>query len=126
MYKFLDYFFTIFHTVIILFNISGWALKKTRKIHFISITLTALAWFGLGIFCGIGYCPLTEWHFQVLRKLEYHDLPYSYIEFLIERMFPVDVNSKQVDIMTMTVFLLVMLLTVFFNYKDLRKKRTQI
>ncbi|MDH3880669.1 MAG: DUF2784 domain-containing protein, partial [Desulfobacteraceae bacterium] len=59
MYTFLDYFFIVFHGSLILFILTGWAWKRTRRIHLITISLTILSWFGLGIFYGWGYCPCT-------------------------------------------------------------------
>lgn len=73
----------IFHTAFTLFNIFGWALKKTRKIHFVTMTLTALSWLGLGYFFGWGYCFLTDWHWQIRVELG-EPVPFvSYIQFLI-------------------------------------------
>jgi len=44
-------------------------MEKTRKANLILLLLTGLSWFGLGIFYGWGYCPLTDWHWKVLREL---------------------------------------------------------
>ena len=85
-YHFLDFFFLIFHAIVTLFNLLGWIWKKTRKANIILLLLTAFAWFGLGVFYGIGYCPLTDWHWKVLEKLGENNLPYSYIKYLIDRI----------------------------------------
>lgn len=82
-----DYFFTIFHVVLILFNLFGWIWKPFRKIHLITISLTLASWFILGIWYGWGYCPFTDWHWQILHKLGYSGLPASYVSFLINRIF---------------------------------------
>ncbi|MDH4059101.1 MAG: DUF2784 domain-containing protein [Cyclobacteriaceae bacterium] len=78
-YKLLDGLFMVLHPAIILFNLFGWIPRKTRKANLILLLLTGASWFVLGIWKGIGYCPLTDWHFKVLRKLGQTDLPYSYI-----------------------------------------------
>jgi hypothetical protein len=65
-YHLLDYLFLIFHSTLALFIVFGWIWHKTRLTNFITLALIALSWFGLGLFYGIGFCPLTEWHWQVL------------------------------------------------------------
>ena len=122
LYKFLDYFFTVFHSAIILFNLFGWIFKKTRKGHLIIAGITAIFWFGLGIFYGIGYCPLTDWHFRVLEKSGYTDLPASYIQFLIERIFQAKVKSATVDLFTVIIFCLILITTIILNIRDFIKK----
>jgi len=115
-YHLLYYFFLSFHTVFTLFNILGWIWKKTRLANFITLTLTAFSWFGLGIFYGFGYCFLTDWHWQVLHKLGHHDLPYSYIKYLIFRLLGTNVNEELVETLTIVVFVLAFMLSIWFNF----------
>ncbi|MEI6124574.1 MAG: DUF2784 domain-containing protein [Bacteroidota bacterium] len=103
-YHLLDYFFLIFHTAFTLFNIVGWIWKKTRVANLVTLSATALSWFGLGIFYGIGFCPLTQWHWQVLEKLGNHNLPYSYIQYLVYRLTSLHVDPIRVQIITAAVF----------------------
>ena len=112
----LDYFFLIFHTALTLFNIFGWIWKKTRLANFITLALTALSWFGLGLIYGIGFCPLTEWHWQVLEKLGYHNLPDSYIKYVIDRLTGSDVYARLVEISTVVVFFLALAISVYLNF----------
>ena len=65
MLSFLDVLLTVFHLTLTLFNLTGWILKKTRKLHLVVLMVTAASWFVLGIWYGWGYCPLTDWHWQV-------------------------------------------------------------
>jgi len=115
-YHFLDYFFLVFHTVFTLFNIFGWIWKKTRLANFITLSLTGLSWFGLGIFYGWGFCPFTEWHWQVLEKLGNHNLPYSYIKYLLFRLLGLNFNEELIETATLVVFILAVLLSVYFNF----------
>jgi hypothetical protein len=78
--------------------------------------LTGFAWFGLGIFYGIGYCPLTEWHWEVLEKLGNHDLPYSYITYLIHRLTGIDANPHYVEIGTVVGFVIAVIMSVYLNF----------
>jgi hypothetical protein len=116
MLKFLDIFFVIFHSALILINLFGWIFKKTRRLNLVILMLTGLSWFVLGIFYGIGYCPLTDWHFQVLEKLGKPSWSNSYIEYLIERLFEVDVSGHLVDRVTLIAYFVALLLSVFVNF----------
>jgi hypothetical protein len=122
-YHLLDYFFLFFHTILTLFNLLGWIWKKTRLANFITLFLTGLAWFGLGIFYGIGYCPLTDWHWNVLEKLGVKDLPNSYITYIIHRLSGLQMNEQTVEVATLIGFIIALLLSVYLNFY--RKKRIQ-
>lgn len=123
LYKFIDIFFVIFHTSLIIFNVLGWTWKKTRPANLITLGLTGGSWFILGIFYGLGYCPLTEWHFNVLEKLGKHNLPSSYIEYLAERLTGANFDGEVVDMITLIGFFIALILSVYFNYRDYRKKK---
>jgi len=123
MYKFLDVFFIIFHTVFTLFNLLGWIWLKTRRIHLITLGLTALSWFGLGLFYGMGYCFCTDWHWQVRLKLGKTDMPHSYIKFLVDELTGLDVSASLVETCTMLFFILAVVLSVLLNIRD-RKRVT--
>jgi hypothetical protein len=84
--------------------------------NFILLMLTGIAWFGLGIFYGIGYCPLTDWHWEVLKKLGNHDLPYSYITYLIHRLTGIAANPHYVEIGTVVGFVIAVIMSVYLNF----------
>jgi len=119
----LDKFFFVFHTFIILFNLLGWIWEKTRLANLIMLLVTAFSWFILGIWYGFGYCFCTDWHYAVRMKLGYFNMPPSYIKFLIESFTGLDINSKLIDIFTLTFFLLALAVSILTNIKDWRKKR---
>lgn len=112
----LDYLFVIVHTVLILFNFTGWIWKRTRRLHLISVFLTGGSWLLLGLFYGLGYCPLTDWHFRVLIELDEHNLPSSYIKYLFERLSGLNISANLVDDLTLIGYLLVLLLSIYSNF----------
>jgi Protein of Unknown function (DUF2784) len=119
IWRILDIFFVIFHTLLILFNIFGWIWKKTRKLNLIVLSLTGGSWLLLGLIVGtLGYCPLTDWHFKVLEKLGKTDIPVSYIKYLADRLTGLDFNPLIVDHVTLYVFLAALVCSVLFNVKD--------
>jgi len=118
MLKVLDFFFILFHTCLIFFNLFGWIFRKTRVWNLITLLLTGSSWFILGMFYGIGFCPVTEWHYQVLEKMGETNLPVSYIEYIAERFLPVDVNPQMADIFTVGLFFIALILSTVLNGLD--------
>ena len=115
--KFLDLFFTTFHSLLILFILIGWIWRKTRRLNLICIGLTAASWGLLGIFYGFGYCPLTDWHFNILRKLGHSDLPTSYISFLFTRITGLQVDQGLVDNVTLGGLIMAGIISIFLNFR---------
>lgn len=126
LYRFLDLFFIVFHTSLTLFNALGWIWKKTRLLNLITLFFTGASWLFLGLIVGTpGYCPLTDWHFDVLEKLSKTGLPNSYIKYLADRLTGFDFNHAFVDAMTLIVFSAALLLSISFNLRDylIRKRK---
>ncbi len=120
--KFLDIFFLIFHTSLVIFNVFGWIWKKTRLANLITLLLTGSSWLFLGLIVGtIGYCPLTDWHFTILEKLGKTGLPTSYMKYLADRLTGLDLNETVVDKVTLYVFLASLFLSAVMNVRDRKK-----
>lgn len=116
-----DYFFLVFHTSLIVFNLFGWIWPPLRKWHFACISLTFASWFILGIWYGWGYCFLTDWHWEVLRKLGKTNLPSSYISYLLDRVLGIQLQDTVVDILTVGLGLIALGISIkvnFFNRKN--------
>lgn len=123
MFYVLDKFFFVFHSFIIAFNLFGWMWRRTRLANLIIILLTAFSWFVLGIWYGYGYCPSTDWHWQVRAKLGIYDMPTSYTKFLVDSLTGWDVNQKLVDVVTLILLLLAFAASVWTNARDWKRKR---
>jgi len=120
-YQFLNYFFFVFHTGLTLFNVFGWIFKKTRKWNLVSLLLTALSWFFLGIWYGWGYCLCTDWHWDVREKLGFHDQSRSYIHFLLLKLTGIRFDPKLVETVTLNVFIFSIVMSVWLNVRDTKK-----
>jgi hypothetical protein len=120
-YQLLNIFFFVFHTLLTLFNITGWLFRITRKWNLITLLLTAFSWFVLGIWYGWGYCLCTDWHWQVREQLGYHDEQNSYIHFLLVKLTGINFNSNLVDSATLIIFLLSLILSIWLNIRDRKK-----
>jgi len=123
MYEFLNLFFFVFHTSIILFILFGWIWRKTRKANLALILLTAFSWFILGIWYGYGYCPCTDWHWNVRIKLGIYDMASSYVEFLIETFTGWDVSRKFVDTIALIFLAAAFLASITTNLRDWKKRK---
>ncbi|MFV5702000.1 DUF2784 domain-containing protein [Flavobacterium sp. XS2P12] len=120
---FIDYFFIVFHTVLILFNIFGWIVPRWRFAHIITLSLTAFSWFILGIWYGFGYCPFTDWHWKIRELLGYTDTSNSYIHFLILKITGINFSESFVDGSTGIVFFTAFFMSIYFAVKRKRLDR---
>jgi len=122
MLKVFDIFFVSFHSLLIVFNLFGWIFPGARKWNLVTLLLTGLSWFGLGLIYGIGYCPLTDWHFNILEKLGHNDLPLSYMSYLVNRLLKLHTDPQLIDTLTMVLFVLALAASVIFNIRDRWRK----
>ncbi len=106
MLHLLNLFFLVFHTIVILFNLTGWLIPRLRKAHLFSLSATVFSWFVLGWWYGWGYCFCTDWHWQVREALGLSTPSYSYIYFFIVQYFPWNPDPQWVDRATLAGFIL--------------------
>lgn len=126
LYHILDIFFVIFHSSLVIFNLFGWIWKKTKVWNLITLLLTGASWLFLGLIVGtLGYCPLTDWHFNILAKLGVTDLPNSYMKYLADRITGQDFNAALVDRITLYAFLGALIISLYLNIKEFRKPKVR-
>jgi hypothetical protein len=114
--------FLVFHATWVVFVCLGWIWKRTRRWHLAAVALTALSWFGLGIWYGWGYCLCTDWHWQIRERLGY-DYDHSYTHLLLLEITGIDLPPVLADVITGTVFVLASLLSLGLNARDLVRQR---
>lgn len=122
MLQFLDIFYSILHFVLIGFNLLGWIWSGTRKIHFVSLLVTLVFWYVAGYWYGWGYCPLTDWQWQVKYELGERNLPSSFVKYIADKITGGDINADLVDGVTFGLFMLVIALSVYVNF--IRKRES--
>ena len=103
--------------VLILFNLFGWIGKKTAIWNLGTLLLTGASWILLAPFYGLGYCPLTDWHYQILWQLGYTDLPRSYIAYLVESVSGWRPDASITDICTGLFFGLALVASIIQNLR---------
>jgi hypothetical protein len=119
MDEILNVAFFVFHTAWIAFNALGWLFKRTRRWHLATVTLTAFSWFGLGFWYGWGYCPSTDWHWQVRARLGYRD-PASYVQLLLSEVTGIDLDPVWANALTLGTLVAAAILGVVLNIRDRR------
>jgi ABC-type multidrug transport system permease subunit len=118
----LDILLTLFHLVIIGFNLFGWIWKP--KLHLILVLLTAGCWFILGIWFGWGYCPITDWEWQIKEKLGEQNLPNSFIKYYADKISGQNINSSLIDTLTAGCFFIAAIISVYLNFFRRKSKST--
>jgi ABC-type multidrug transport system permease subunit len=125
MLVFLNILYTVAHLVLIGFNLTGWIWKRTRKAHLITLALTIGSWFVLGIWYGWGYCPLTDWHWDVKEKMGETNLPNSFIKYFADKITGSDINASIIDAITLGSLIAAVVASVYVNFFSRKKKMTQ-
>lgn len=119
----LDVLLLAVHTLLVGFNALGWAWRGTRRLHLFTIAATLLSWFGLGVVYGWGYCPLTDWHWQVKRALGETRLPASCVKYYLDRITGVAWSPALVDALVIGTALGALAVSVLLNVRDIRRAR---
>jgi hypothetical protein len=69
-----------------------------------SLSITGFFWLIAGIWYGFGYCPLTEWHWNVKARLGHLNLPDSYIKYILDYATKRSWDATFVDNITIGAF----------------------
>jgi hypothetical protein len=118
MLSFLDQLFFVVHTLLIGFNMVGWAWRRTRTLHLVTFGLTAFSWFALGAFYGWGYCLCTDWHFQIRRQLGYVDPESSYVQLLVRKLCGASLSRPSADFLAVGIFVAILIATTVVWIRD--------
>jgi hypothetical protein len=122
MFVLLDKTLFLLHTLLIVFNMTGWAWRRTRRLHLVAFGLTGISWFVFGAWQGWGYCLCTDWHFRIRERLGYSD-PETYIQLLSSEFFGLTFSRTVSDWIAGTVFAMIAIATVIVWTHDWRRKR---
>jgi hypothetical protein len=64
----------------------------------------------------MGYCPVTEWQWQVKERLGERNLPSNFIEYIAEKWTGHDFDSGFVSTMIAVCFSLAVLASLYVNF----------
>ena len=74
-----------------------------------------------GIWYGFGYCPCTDWHWQVKKKLGEQDLLSSYVKYYVDRLSGFDWDPFSVDLTVAILGILAFAVSIYLNWCDWRR-----
>ena len=119
----LNILFFVFHTAILIFNLTGWIFRRARVLHVICLGATLCSWFVMGAWKGFGYCICTDWHFQVRRAMGINDQHiHSYIQLIAKSFFGVEMDRMTSDICAGGGLLFILLATLLVWTADMFRK----
>jgi hypothetical protein len=121
MLRLADIAFASFHILLTTFNLVGWIWPRTRRLHLVVLSGTLLSWFGLGVAYGWGYCPLTDWHWQVKHALGERGLPASFVKYYADRVTGVSWDPALVDGVVVALAFLALGLSIALNVQAWRR-----
>lgn len=123
----LDYLFTIVHLAFVFFILFGWVNPRTRKAHVTALLLTLLSWLLLGLYTGtLGYCLLTDWHWDLKRALGETGMSSSFIEYIIERLTGINFSRTFIDTMTAMGLLFGGVMAAVYNKRGHRNEKEHV
>ena len=118
LYTFLDVTFLVLHTILIIFNLFGWIFRKTRRINLLSILLTVSSWLVFAPWYGLGYCPCTDWHWEVKRRLGETDLPNNYLTYLIDAWTGIAITDFTAERLALVCLAIALIASITLNVGD--------
>jgi hypothetical protein len=117
LYPLFNAFFHLFHAALITFVLVGWMFPATRMAHLILVLLTLGSWFVLGIWMGMGYCPITEWHWKIKDALGEGRPRMSYVQFVLQKLLHRSLNAAVIDRGVVVITVVVALASVAVNVR---------
>lgn len=114
----LDIALNIVHTLLLVFVLVGWVNPKTQKIHTTVLLLILFSWLLLGLYKGtIGYCILTDWHWDIKRALGQRDLPKSFISYLLMHITGINFPRSFVDVVSILGLGMAVVMAMYNHWK---------
>ena len=118
-----DLLLDVIHLSVITINCFFWIVPGTpRKIFNLVFSLTVISWLILGYWYGLGYCFLTDIHWEIKRSLG-ENLPPSYIHYILENWFNIQWDRKTVDWIVASIFVTLFVIYVHNIVKFLKSTR---
>lgn len=117
----LNILFHILHLGLLAFVIIGLFFSRLIRFHFPVLVVIWFSWTVLGLYIGtIGYCPLTDWHWQVKRAMGEFGMPPSYIDYIIQQSTGTDVDNTTITLFTMAGMLIITIISGlrYFHWRN--------
>ena len=117
LYKVLNGLFHLVHIATILFVAIAWIFSKLLLAHLILTLLTLGSWFVLGRWLGLGYCPISDWHWKIKAALGEGRPEGTYIHLLLQNITQKKLDSASVDKAVLIGTLIITVISLGLNIK---------
>jgi hypothetical protein len=81
--------------------------------------LTGSSWLVFALWYGLGYCPCTDWHWEVKRRLGETDLPNNYLTYLIEAWTGIAITDFTAERLVLGCLTIVLIASISLNVGDI-------
>lgn len=112
------------HGGLVVFNVVGWAWRRTRRLNLLTLLLTLASWTLMGLWFGVGYCVLTDLHWRVRAAMGIHETAGSYLALLVRVVTGWKPPAALVNPVAATVFVFALGMSVGLNVRDRRWTRS--
>jgi Protein of Unknown function (DUF2784) len=85
--------------------------------------LTLFSWLILGMWFGIGYCPITDWQWQIKEHLGETDLPNSFIKYFADKITGKNISADLVDTLTAVGFGFALVMALYLRIRKANGSR---
>ena len=111
------------HLAVIIICIFGWIPARFRRAHLALMSGIGACWFLLGLRFGLGYCPLTDWHWRIKRQLGETALPNSYIKYCWDQLSSSPITLPAANTLTFAAFFVALFISLYLNWAARDRKR---
>lgn len=97
LYPILNLLCHLVHGGVVVFLMVGWLFPPLRAAHLALVFLTLGSWFILGRWFGVGYCPITDWHWKLKDALGEGRPKEAYIHMVLQKIARRKFEAAAVD-----------------------------
>lgn len=115
VYHILNFLFHVLHLSIILFVMLGWMVAAFLPFHLALLLATLGSWFVLGHWLGQGYCPISDWHWEIKKNYGPGKPEGTYIHRILQSITGKALDSEKVDHMVVLATLVLTIGSVILN-----------
>lgn len=115
--KFVDLVLDISHIVLMLFIAFGWLMPRLRLLHLTVVLATGSSWLIFAHANGLANCILTDWHYQILRRLGETNLPETYAQYVLQRLTGLTIQKNIAMSVTRSGWLISLILSSVIAYR---------
>ncbi|MBK6966045.1 MAG: DUF2784 family protein [Bacteroidales bacterium] len=116
--QFVDLVLDFSHIALMLFIVFGWLMPRLRLLHLSVVLVTGSSWLIFAHANGLANCILTDWHYQILRKLGETNLPETYAQYTLKRLTGISIQKNTAFTITRLCWLISLIISSIQTYRE--------